>query len=209
MEKEKIATPTQAIDRAAELISRWSGFFISNREAESMKQMILNLKKELLILVFLALSPVMAIAQCTIATPCVAVNWTNTSMAATLATNSAGVETSGPGTAAVYRCIGSASACSAASLTASNCSSGTCAAGSPWSILSNTIAQAAAAGNYTDPAISYGETVNYAITNTWSGSQGGVASGYSGIFQLAIGAAPSASPAAPATPTGVLVTSGS
>jgi hypothetical protein len=167
------------------------------------------MKKILLVMLMIVGASVHARAQCSVSSPCFDLSWSNASMAATVATSAAGVETAGPGTAAVYRCIGAAGVCSAASLAASGCSSGTCVAGSPWSILSNTIAQVAPAATYRDPAIGYNETLNYAVTDTWTGAQGGVASSYSGIFQYAVGTAPSAAPATPGTPTGVLVTSGS
>jgi hypothetical protein len=158
--------------------------------------------------IFALVLPLQVHAACTVATPCMSLAWENPSMAPTLTLSTAGVETSGPGTAAVYRCIGAASVCSDGSLLSSLCIKGTCISGSPWSILSNTIAQSSSDGAYLDPAISYGETVNYAVSDTWSGSQGGAASAYSAIFQLAISTAPTAAPATPGSPTGVLVTSG-
>jgi len=167
------------------------------------------MRRILFVSTFLMMATVALNAQvpssCTPTTPCVAVSWTNSTMAATVTTNAAGVETSGPGTAAVYRCVGTSATCTAAALVGYLASPTTA---SVWSALTTTLAQTATAATYYDQSIPYGQTLNYALTNTWSGTQGGLASAPSGIFQIAIPSAPTAAPAAPNTPTGILVTSG-
>ena len=126
----------------------------------------------------------------TAAKPCFQITVTNASMSATVTTNSSGVQISGPGTLTVWKCVGNASTCTAASL-----------GGSPW-VAQTAISQTSATGVFADWSIAYGQTLNYAATNSWTG---GGTSGYSGVLTFQMPQAPAQAPTAPSTPTGVLV----
>lgn len=126
--------------------------------------------------------------------PCVHLTWTSAQIAATVTTNRAGKEISGPGVANVYECTGPSTVCTTASLSTIG------QPGSPWQLLPAapgttcmvgsapcSVAQTTSSGAYQDVSgVAYGQTRNYVVTNTWTGSQGGVASGYSNIFALSL-----------------------
>jgi hypothetical protein len=129
---------------------------------------------------------------------CVRLTWTNVQMTATVTTNSAGKETSGPGVANVYECTGPTNVCTSASLSTIG------HPGSPWHLLppargttcnvrgtACSVAQKSPSGVYEDvSSVAYGQTRNYVVTNTWTGSKGGGPSGFSSITQLVLRAAP-------------------
>jgi len=147
-----------------------------------------------LILIGLLIWVVQAHSQCSVATPCTQISWTNNSMAATVTTNSSGVEISGPGTASVWRCTGSATTCAASTW-------GT----SVWVNQTPTpISQTTTLSGYVDSAVSYGVTYSYIVTNSWTG---GGTSGPSTPFVFAMPAAPTTAPSIPSGVTVVLKTS--
>jgi len=149
---------------------------------------------------------------CTTTTPCAQLNWTNGSdVTATVTTaviaNPSGsgtetVETAGPATAIVYRCTVTATQ----PCTITN---NVPAAPSAWTPVAVTNGQSlaettSAGGPFYDTSVAYGNTYSYSLTLTWTGSLGGVATGYATPFQLVF-AAPTNTPSAPAVPTGIVV----
>ena len=147
----------------------------------------------------LALAIPASAVTCSTTSPCVAVTNTNSSMAATVTTNSAGIETSGPGTVTFYRCEGAATSCTAAALTAFIASPSTA---SVWSIVA-TGTQTASTRVDNDPE-PYGVLLNYATQNSWTGGGTGPVSA---IVTFQMGTAPTSAPLA-GTVTVVLATGG-
>lgn len=137
---------------------------------------------------------------CSPTNPCNVVSVTSPAMAAAVTLNSVGVQTSGPGYSKIQKCIGTATQCAASTLgtsvwtTLSGGASSGCPAGTAG--VSCTMAQTAATVSFADLA-AYSQTVNYAITLTWTGAQGGVAS--SPI--LCSGTMPAPAAGAPPAPT--------
>lgn len=143
---------------------------------------------------------------CSAASPCVGVSWTDSSMAAAVVTNSSGVQTAGPGTAILWKCMGSQSSCSLAALDAaiaSQTATALCpAAGSVWSCVTMPVTTANAGYNDAEP---YSALMNYAVQDAWS--TGGV-SAVSPILIFSMPPAPTQVPVAPSAPMASLVTSG-
>jgi hypothetical protein len=161
-----------------------------------------NMKKSVLSLVLPLLAafaiPAVAQAACSVATPCTTVSITNSTMSATVVTNAQGIQTSGPGTATVYRCIGSAS-CTPALLAAFIAAP---TSPSAW-IVSGTVPQTSNTASFTDTSAAYGAMLNYAVANSWTG---GGTSAPSSPFVIVMPAAPATAPGSP-TVTVVLKTS--
>ena len=153
----------------------------------------------------LALAFLLGTAQaqtCSVSSPCVKLTWTNSSMSATVVSSPGGIQTSGPGTAEVWACIGNGS-CTVALMPPAG--SVTPPSGSAWS-LAGTVAQTSSAGTATAPVI-YGTLMNYAVRNLWTG--GTTQGPFSAIATFQSPQAPQGSPLSPSAPTVVLVTTGS
>lgn len=128
-------------------------------------------------------------ATCSVSTPCTTVTWTNASMTSTVVMNSSGVQISGPGLATIWRCVGTSITCSASAF-----------GSSVWvNLTPNGVTQTTTAGSYIDAAVAYGQSLNYIVTDAWTGGGNGPAS-LPLVFAM-----PAAPSAVPGSPTGLAV----
>lgn len=132
-------------------------------------------------------APTPAPASCP-ASPCLQMTWMETSASATV-TPTTGAETSGPGTAIMAYCIGSATGCgvSPADTTGVN----------GWTLYS--VAQTSPNGIGIIPGLVAGQLVNVVVQFQWTG---GAASAWSAPFQITVAAPAPVIPKTPSTPTG-------
>jgi hypothetical protein len=152
-----------------------------------------------LVLAFAAIAPAQTSLQTACqaptaaTTPCVNATWTNSSMAAAVTTNASGQETSGPGTAEIWGCVGTATStqCTPAMMPA--VASETPAQGSAW-VLLGTIAQTQAAGSAGVANLNWGTMYQIAVRNLWTASGGPGA--FSNVLQIQINPVPVTRPAA-------------
>lgn len=147
-------------------------------------------------------------AVCSASSPCVKLSWTASGMAATVTTNTSGVQTAGPGFAVVLSCNGgTTSTCTQASLNnflAAQTPTNLCPSTtqSVWNCVTKSLTSTSA--TYQDPE-PYGSLMNYAVQSAWTG--GGV-SAATPIVTFQIPQAPSQTAPVPGTPSVVFVTSG-
>jgi hypothetical protein len=162
------------------------------------------------VLLMAAAAGICAQAQtaCSVSSPCVGLTWTNAAMAATVGTTPGGVQTSGPGTAILWKCMGGlSSTCTQAALSAMialETPANLCptSSSSVWSCA--TLAQTQPNGAYNDPE-PYTALMNYAVQDAWSG---GGASAATPIYTFQMPAAPQLVAPVPGSVNGTLVTSG-
>lgn len=141
-----------------------------------------------------------SLGSCGTTSPCVQLNWTNQGFASTVSNNSSGVEIAGPGTSVVLRCTGTSTVCTAASApvqTAAGISAGTYVTNSLWSVIFTQNSTTNTGGPVMDTAVAFNTSYTYTVFNYWTGTGGGVPSGYSNFLTLSIGQAPQAAPPAP------------